>query len=391
MGTEGTNGSTTAEAEGNGTNGLLPVREAGLKVKNEKGKRIGGNKRGSKVRRGQVKKNLHRNCKIYYANVRGLKSKVESIGEILCKVNPTIICLTETHLGQEEKVEMQGYKVFTSNRNRDGGGVLIGIKDALASVTVEVKSEIRNYESMWVKIDNGRVKYRIGVIYAPQETKQKIKDLEEMYNAIKDEVRKAEVQREKIMIMGDFNCKVGTKIPGNKEELPKGGKLLIKMCDELGLSIINADPRCKGTWTRIENEARSVIDYGIIRKSDEEGLKNMNIDEDKIFTPFSMGKQVKYTDHCAIMVEFNWRLVCMNNIKQRKIINCKKFKEETEKADLKEIALENIGLGEKYTKWQNRVKAIVEKCERKASGKSKQMIKCVRCLMGIKRQVKKLD
>ena len=72
-----------------------------------------------KVRRGQVKKNMHRNCKIYYVNVRGLKSKVESLGEILCKVNPTIICMTETHLGQEEKVEMQGYKVFTCNRTEE--------------------------------------------------------------------------------------------------------------------------------------------------------------------------------------------------------------------------------------------------------------------------------
>ena len=52
--------------------------------------------------------------------------------------------------------------------------------------------------------------------------------------------------------MGDFNCKVGKIVSGNTEEISKGGKKLVKMVNKMGLKIINASKKCKGTWTRME-------------------------------------------------------------------------------------------------------------------------------------------
>ena len=141
-------------------------------------------------------------------------------------VKPTVICLTETHMGQEETIEITGYKVFTNNRNRGGGGVLIGVKEELGSVTVEVKSEKATHESIWIKIDNGRVRIRMGVVYMPQESKCKVEEIEEIYKSVKEEVRKAEAGRERVMLVGDFNCKIGNLIPGNTNEVAKAGKYL---------------------------------------------------------------------------------------------------------------------------------------------------------------------
>ncbi|NQY07805.1 MAG: hypothetical protein HRT68_16805, partial [Flavobacteriaceae bacterium] len=37
---------------------------------------------------------------------------------------------------------------------------------------------------------------------------------------------------EKVLIAGDFNCKVGDVIEGNREEVSKSGKMLLKMVKE---------------------------------------------------------------------------------------------------------------------------------------------------------------
>ena len=46
------------------------------------------------------------------------------------------------------------------------------------------------------------------------------------------EINTSKVDKEKIIIMGDFNCKIGIKAAGNKEEITKGGKILLNMVEK---------------------------------------------------------------------------------------------------------------------------------------------------------------
>ena len=55
-----------------------------------------------KIRRSKKVKNRLRDFKIYYQNVRGLKSKIHSLAETIDDYEPTLICLVETHLSKEE-------------------------------------------------------------------------------------------------------------------------------------------------------------------------------------------------------------------------------------------------------------------------------------------------
>ena len=43
-----------------------------------------------------------------------------------------------------------------------------------------------------------------------------------------------------IIVMGDINCKTGDLIDGNKEEISKGGKTMIKMIKENNMIILNS-------------------------------------------------------------------------------------------------------------------------------------------------------
>ena len=69
-------------------------------------------------------------------------------------------------------------------------------------------------------------------------------------------------------------------------------------------TILNRHCKCKGIWTRIEGEQRSVIDYAVVSEGDEDHLNEMIIDENKIFTPYHIVKErTIYSDHCAIIVK----------------------------------------------------------------------------------------
>ena len=63
-------------------------------------------------------KNALTNFKVFYQNVRGLKSKVDSIIETISGYLPILICLVETHLQKEEEIRIQGYsEIFRNDRS----------------------------------------------------------------------------------------------------------------------------------------------------------------------------------------------------------------------------------------------------------------------------------
>ena len=43
-----------------------------------------------------------------------------------------------------------------------------------------------------------------------------------------------------IIVMGDINCNIDNLIDGNKEEISKGGKIMIKMINENNMIILNS-------------------------------------------------------------------------------------------------------------------------------------------------------
>ena len=84
--------------------------------KQEKGK---GDKKESitrkRVRRSKRIKNALKNFKIYYQNVRGLKSKLDSLQEMIDDYQPALLCIVETHMQKEEEIQIPGYSLVYRN------------------------------------------------------------------------------------------------------------------------------------------------------------------------------------------------------------------------------------------------------------------------------------
>ena len=65
-----------------------------------------------------------------FSNARGIKSKLISLKQILIKNPCEIIALCETHIKQNFKVNVPGYKwIGLSRKDKDGGGIVFLINN----------------------------------------------------------------------------------------------------------------------------------------------------------------------------------------------------------------------------------------------------------------------
>ena len=347
-----------------------------------------------KVRRGRAIRNQLENFKIWFHNVRGVKSKINSLRDKIDEVEPSVICIVETHLMDEDDLKFDGYSPpLRNDRDCFGGGILVAVRDEIKNICTVVLKKSKIGEMLWLVIDNGNVKVRLGVIYAPQESRTSKQELKVMYQDIKDQVSQAREKGQKVLIMGDFNAKIGDAVKGNKSEVTKSGKLLLKMAKQEYLTILNTLESCSGTWTRTEGSSRSVLDYILIDTEDEGSVKSMVVDEEKEFSPIGyVDNKITHSDHNVIMAELDWTVMIKNQAKN-------KFSQVVTKAGLNRVKQELVDkkvsgtiekegdMDEVYQEWKNTVNEIWERNTTKVKRKNPR--RNIRRLIKIKKHLKK--
>ena len=87
-------------------------------------------------------------------------------------------------------------------------------------ITKEYKEN--NAEMIWIRVDNNKIKIRIGVIYMTQESRTTVDNLQKIYKAKKSEIRAAMDNAQSVAVCGDINCKVGTILQDNNPIVSKG-------------------------------------------------------------------------------------------------------------------------------------------------------------------------
>ena len=141
-----------------------------------------------KVRRGKRIKNCLTKFKIYYNNARGISSKLDSMTECIHAYKPHLVCITETKLDSEGDVDIQGYKFIPKNNKKGKGGILVGVREDLKHLILEIDRMTEGFEALWIILSNKVTKIRIGCIYAPQECRTGEEVFEAMYKHIQDHV-----------------------------------------------------------------------------------------------------------------------------------------------------------------------------------------------------------
>lgn len=347
-----------------------------------------------RVKRRKTREKSLENMTLYFVNIRGMKSKLESLSQILEELKPDVVGLVETHLSGEDRINIDGYEVVRKDRKRDGGGILIAVKSKYKNVMLEVINKDDVEESLWIVLGQ-KTRYKIGVVYAAKGDKEKKKEIKDMYKLINEEIKQGQMKKQKMVIMGDFNCKVG--IGGKDQHISKGGKILCEMMEENDLILANTVDRCEGKWTRIEGLKKSIIDYIMLEKKEKENIKKVVIDEKKEYTPFRIVKKedkirTVYTDHRAMICEINWvmdtgRTEGVNKVLKKMGKKCyEKYKVIISKERISRIIERNKEIKDTYTKWNKRILEIKNQCE--VVIKKKKHSRTVRELIRIKRTLK---
>ena len=342
-------------------------------------------------------KNKLKGFKLYYINIRDIKKKRQSFDEIINEQKPTVIAVTETHVDDEYGLEFEGYKMFDNNRNLEGGGVVIAVRKEIKSITVEVKKTKESFESLWVLINNTRIKVRIGVVYFPQEQDQNLKKI---YSEIKPQIQEARNNDEGLIIVGDFNCKVGKSIDGNKEVVSKGGKKMLEVMEKERLVLANSLEKCEGTWTREENGKKSILDYILVNEEMADYITKMTIyDKSKEMSPFHLKRSKRvirsvYSDHNPIIMETDlvMKQTDEEENKKRQVLTPEgmlNYERELEERKVSKIWEQVNNIDVTYKKWQTQVEEIKRKHEQTRKMTKKRKTKTMRLLMKEKKELKK--
>ena len=208
---------------------------------------------------------------------------------------------------------MPGYKIIRNDGTNNSRCILITIKEKLKTIVVEVNRKEEIGQTLWVLLNNQKTQVRMGVIYGPQENVTPNSELKKLYEIISDQVHIRKQKNQQMIVLGDFNAKIGNYIKNNKETITKGGRHLKRLVEKQNLCIVNGESnKCEGLWTREQGEEKSIIDYVITTKKDLNTIKTMKIDEEKEFGIYKVEiqgtKQCRkiYSDHNAIMLNMDF-------------------------------------------------------------------------------------
>ena len=75
----------------------------------------------------------------------------------------------------------------------------------------------------------------------PQENVTPNNEQKLLYQMIAEQIEIAKEKYQQVIMVVDFNAKIGNHIPGNKEAVSKGGRQLKKIIEKYNLNIVNAN------------------------------------------------------------------------------------------------------------------------------------------------------
>ena len=105
-------------------------------------------------------------------------------------------------------------------------------------------------------------------IYGNQECRSSREEIVKNWNDIVEEIRKIEAKSERLVLVGDFNRKVGDIIEGNDAKVSFGGSLVRQFLEDGKYVLLNATNKViGGPWTRVsrsDTQSKSAIDFVVV-------------------------------------------------------------------------------------------------------------------------------
>ena len=205
----------------------------------------------------------------------GSESKQKEIGELLTKNSIDVVAGQESWEREDTRIEVEGYKWFgkpRSNQNsrRGEGGVGFLVRECLVS-EVEFITRVEYEESVWMKVRSGRGMSAlcVGCVYMPTDSTS-VAAVDAGYVRLKEDVVSFR-QKGKVVILGDFNARVGRSVELDdvigmfgEDTCNASGNRLVSFLNEVEMVVCNGRKfMLEPEWTRVRPslKQKSIIDY----------------------------------------------------------------------------------------------------------------------------------
>ena len=283
-------------------------------MKQRKGKNKRKNRKRSEIRKHKLKP---KKLRMFGVNAAGIKCKLDSLKNILERLNPQIWAVQETKLKPNERIKCDAtdnFQMFYLYRHESqGGGLVIGVDKEIESTLVREGNDL--VEAIVVQVVIGKLTIKIIVGYGPQENAPKEKK-DKFWEFLEDEIIKADLENHGLIIQMDGNLHAGPEVIKNDPNRQNNnGKLFTEFLERNpNVFVANNLSCCEGSITRkriLENRTEiAVLDFFIMNEIMRPFLIKMVIDEERNFclSNFSQMKQnrrVIETDHNLMYSDFD--------------------------------------------------------------------------------------
>ena len=213
------------------------------------------------------KRGLH----LIHLNINSLLSKIDELREIARKTRATVIGITESKLDGsvlDGEINIDGYELVRSDRNRHGGGVACYIRSDISfNVRGDFSSEIEN---IFFDILLPKTKpILIGILYRPPEQS---KFLDNLSTSIS---QTCSFNEQEVYILGDLNI----NLINSQKHTPNGIKRYKEFCSLHGIEQLLTSP------TRITKNSSSLLDHVLTNSADrisQFGIVNVGLSDHQL-------------------------------------------------------------------------------------------------------------
>ena len=231
-------------------------------------------------------------------NINGWKDNCEIRTKVITGECPHICTLVETHLRDDESVNVYGYKTFSHNRiirnrkaKRNFGGLCILVKESL-SIRYNINIYDKSFDGILVlKLQDKVSNYSFAIIagYLPPEGSPYGRDATAFFNHILNIVHEL-CDLDCLYFTGDFNSRIGKekdfvegiddiieRCPIDKE-VNSHGKAFLEFLTAAKMCVCNGRfGKSNDNWTCVKWNGTSVVDYYVVPINDFSTCHNFEI------------------------------------------------------------------------------------------------------------------
>lgn len=155
-------------------------------------------------------------------NCTTINNRLQELDHFLNNFNLDVCCLNETRLSQERKLKCKGYIVYRNDRNSQGGGVAVIIRNNIKHYRIPNQTQFPD-ECVILNLITDAGDVTVAAIYNPPNKTIKVNEINALFNI-----------NNKVLILGDLNAR---HIAWNCPTINVNGKILLKYSNNNNITI----------------------------------------------------------------------------------------------------------------------------------------------------------